>query len=55
MEDIKTLIFTVYEWLRIKINVYGFKISLWDMLVYSIILTIAIKAITSIFAHGGGD
>ena len=53
MEDIKVVVTFVYDFMRTKINVYGFHISLWDMLVYSIIFTIAIMIIRSIFTHGG--
>lgn len=55
MEDLKTLFDFVLDLLKMPITIYGFTISFWSIIVWTLIATVCLFVIGKIFNSGGGE
>ena len=52
MDTVKTIFNTVVMWLQIPFELYGYTLSLWDLLIYGLLASFLIWIIVKIFDFG---
>lgn len=55
MSDFLRMMEKCFGFLTIKMNVYGFVFSFWDVILFSLVAGLAVKLVMGIISLGGGD